>query len=422
MIRVAISASVIQRGKSGVASYVFGLLEGLRAIDPDIDLTILGFEEDRPLFERWLDRFSWWPVEEKWRPAVRNILWHHTRLPTLLKDLRINVLHIPSYRRIVWNPPVAQVVTIHDCAAFSVAGKYDPARMLYGRHVVRRLARGADAVMTVSQATADDVARYFNIPDARVIWNGIDHSQFKPLPGGEIASALAASFRQTNPYFLYLARLEHPGKNHLRLIEAFERFTRDHPGRCEDLIFGGADWHGAEVIHRRIAESPLRRRIRSLGFVEKSDLAILYNGATAMVYPSLFEGFGLPPIEAMACGCPVISSPRGSLREVVGRAAHLINPEDVADIAAGLASIPDAPRARERWRRRGIEHAARFHWEHAARAVVETYRAAAEFHWAAARGSPCMARSGSCSSSGSGSSAGPPSGAALSSHGTRIAK
>jgi glycosyltransferase involved in cell wall biosynthesis len=377
MIRVALSTSVIQRGKSGVASYVFGLLDGLAAIAAPVELTLLGFKEDRPLFEKWLDRYSWHAVEEQWRPAVRNILWHQTMLPQVLRRLRADVIHIPSYRRIVWNPPAAQVVTVHDCAAFSVPGKYDPARMFYGRHVVRRLAQQARAVITVSRATAEDVKRYFGIPDARVIWNGIDHSQFKPLPEAEIAGRLGVAFRQTRPYFLYLARLEHPGKNHVRLIEAFERFAAAHPDRAEDLLFGGADWHGAEVIHERIRVSPCRERIKSLGFVAKADLPALYCGATAMVYPSLFEGFGLPPIEAMACGCPVISSPRGSLREVVGKAGYLIDPESPEDIAAGLAAAPAVNgEGREAWRRRGIAHAARFDWKNAAQAVVETYGAA----------------------------------------------
>ena len=189
MIRVALSTSVIQRGKSGVASYVFGLLEGLRAVNAPVDLTILGFQEDRALFEPWLDHFHWQPVEEKWRSAVRNIIWHHLHLPSLLKQLRIEVLHIPSYRRIVWNPPTAQVVTVHDCAAFAVAGKYDAARMFYGRQVVSRLARRADAVMTVSRASAADIARYFKVPNARVIWNGIDHALLKPAPAETIAVA-----------------------------------------------------------------------------------------------------------------------------------------------------------------------------------------------------------------------------------------
>ena len=123
MIRVALSTSVVQRGKSGVASYVFGLLDGLRAIDAPVELTLLGLEEDRPLFEPWMDRCAWEPVPERWRPAVRNVAWHQTLLRGVLKRLRADVLHVPSYRRIAWRPPVPQVVTIHDCAAFAVAGQ-----------------------------------------------------------------------------------------------------------------------------------------------------------------------------------------------------------------------------------------------------------------------------------------------------------
>ena len=377
MIRVALSTSVVQRGRSGVASYVFGLLDGLRAIDAPVELTLLGLEEDRPLFEPWLDRCAWEPVPERWRPAVRNVAWHQTRLRGVLKRLRADVLHVPSYRRIVWRPPVPQVVTIHDCAAFAVKGKYDPARTFYGQRVVAPLARAADAVMTVSHATALDVERYFHRPGARieVVWNGIDHAAFRPLPFADARRAAAEKFAQGAPYFLYLARLEHPGKNHVRLIEAFERFVKDNPAREEHLIFGGADWHGADVIHERMRVSPWRGRIRNLGFVAKADLPLLYNAATAMIYPSLFEGFGLPPVEAMACGTPVISSTRGSLGEVVGGAARLIDPESVEDMAAALeeVSLDD----REEWGRRGIAHAAQFRWENTARAVVESYQRAA---------------------------------------------
>jgi glycosyltransferase involved in cell wall biosynthesis len=372
-IHVALSTSVIQRGKSGVASYVFGLLDGLRAINAPVKLTLLGLAEDRPLFEKWLDRCAWEPVAENWRPAARNIAWHQTLLRPVLKRLRADVLHIPSYRRIVWKSPVPQVVTIHDCAAFAVRGKYDFARMVYGKQVVTRLARHANQIMTVSHATATDVERHFKIPsnEIKVVWNGIDHAAFHPRPHADARHALEKKFGQTAPYFLYLARLEHPGKNHVRLIEAFEKFAAQNPARSEHLIFGGADWHGAEVIHQRIAASPLRERIRNLGFVDKADLPLWYSGATAMIYPSLFEGFGLPPVEAMACGCPVISSTRGSLGEVVGDAARHIEPENIEDMAAALSEI--TPESRGAWSQRGIERASKFHWERAARAVVESY-------------------------------------------------
>jgi glycosyltransferase involved in cell wall biosynthesis len=377
VIRVALSTSVIQRGRSGVASYIFGLLEGLRAIEAPVEVTLLGLEEDRPLFARWLDRCAWHPVAERWRPAARNIVWHQTALRAVLRRCHADVLHIPSYRRIVWRPPIPQVVTIHDCAAFAISGKYDPARMFYGRRVVAPLARAAERVVAVSQSTADDVRRYFRVPDDRlqVVWNGIDHAVYYPRALAETRRAVAEKFSQDAPYFLYLARLEHPAKNHVRLIAAFERFVERNPAREEHLVFGGADWHGADVIHARISSSPCRHRIRNLGFVAGADLPIWYGAATAMVYPSLFEGFGLPPIEAMACGTPVISSTRGSLGEVVGSAARLIDPEDVDGIAAALSEI--TPAGREVWAARGTAQAAQFHWERTARAMVDTYQRAA---------------------------------------------
>jgi glycosyltransferase involved in cell wall biosynthesis len=377
-MRVALSVSVIQRGRSGVATYVFGLLEGLRRINADIDLTIIGLADDRLFFEKWLDRFHWVPVPEKFRPAVRNVLWHQTSLRGMLRREKIDVLHIPSYRRIVARPPCPQVVTIHDLAAFAVRGKYDLARMLYGRHAVRWLARQAEVVSAVSHATAADVERYFGLPQSEVpvIWNGIDHDFFKPFPPADVRAALER-LGQRKPYFIYLARLEHPGKNHVRLIGAFERFCEAAPDQPHELVFGGADWSGAEAIHRRIAESPCRDRIRSLGFVDKNDLPFWYAGAAAMVYPSLFEGFGLPPVEAMACGCPVLCSDRGSLGEVVGAAAQIIDPDSVELMADALLQTVLQPEITAGLRAAGLERAGEFRWEKAAEAVCRLYNRAA---------------------------------------------
>ena len=375
MIRVALSTTVVQRGRSGVAAYLFGLLDGFAAIDAPVKIVLLGLADDAPLFTRWLDRCEWVSVPESKRGALRNIWWHQTTARSVLREIRADIVHVPSYRRIMWKPPVPQVVTIHDCAAFNVRGKYDAARMFYGQHVARRLARGADAITTVSRATADDVERHFGIPvtEQHVIWNGIDQGRFHPQTADDVAHFLHGAAAQPRPYFLYLARLEHPAKNHVRLIEAFEHFTRAHPDAEHDLIFGGADWHGADQIHARIAASPVRHRIRNLGFVDDAALPFWYAGATAMVYPSLFEGFGLPPVEAMACACPVIASPRGSLAEVVGDAARLIDPLDPTDIANALGELTiDAHR--QTWRERGLRRAALFDWRESARQLTQVYQ------------------------------------------------
>jgi glycosyltransferase involved in cell wall biosynthesis len=378
MIRVALSTSVAQRGRSGVASYLFGLLEGFTRIDAPVKVILVGLDDDRPLFARWLDRCEWSGVAERWRPALRNVLWHQTAFRRRLRKIRADVVHIPSYRRILWRAPCPQVVTIHDCAAFAVADKYDFARMFYGRQVVTRLARTADTIMTVSAATAADVARHFGLAreGIHVVWNGLDHTHFRPPDPARVTGYLQHQMGQRAPYFLYLARLEHPAKNHVRLIAAFEKFAAAHPGSQHELLLGGADWHGAGQIHARIATSPLQSRIRALGFVNQADLPLWYAGATAMVYPSLFEGFGLPPAEAMACGCPVICSTRGSLGEVVGDAARLIDPEDIPALAAALAELAN-PTARAGWRNRGIARAALFDWNETARKVTTLYQGAA---------------------------------------------
>jgi glycosyltransferase involved in cell wall biosynthesis len=376
MLHVAISTSVNQRGKSGVAAYLFGLIEGLVTTCPEVKLSLFGLAADRPLFERWLDHADWIEVSEFWRPALRDIFWHQFVLPGRLRAIRADVVHIPSYRRILAFPPCPQVVTVHDCAAFHVRGKYDAARMAYGRHVVPRLARQARRIVTVSRATAVDVERFFHRPASEidVIWNGIDHQRFRPATTDTL-DAFRARQNLARPYIVYLARLEHPAKNHVRLIEAFEQLVATRPDLPHDLVLAGADWHGADVIHARVAASPVRARIRTTGFVAAGDLPLWYAGAALLAYPSLFEGFGLPPVEAMACGCPVVCSDRGSLGEVVGDAALIVDPEKPAEISSALAQMIASPEA---WRERGLTRAREFDWTRCAQAIAAIYKEAAQ--------------------------------------------
>ena len=246
--------------------------------------------------------------------------------------------------------------------------------MFYGRVIARQLARTQDEIIAVSENTAQDVARFFDVPDDRltVIHNGVDHTRFYPGARDE-AKALAARMHDLrSPIFLYLARLEHPGKNHVRLIEAFNRFKAETNSDWQ-LVLGGADWQGADVIHAAINHSPFARDIRRLGFVSETALPDLYRAADVLVYPSLFEGFGLPPLEAMACGCPVLCSTRGALGEVVGNAAMTVDPEDVIALQRQLAQMAADQNLREHLRATGLERANHFDWNRTARATMEVY-------------------------------------------------
>ena len=363
-MKIGFSTSVIQRGKTGVAQYVFALLRALLPHAEQHEFHLFVLEEDLPLFAFARDKMKLLPVAEKFRPAVKNVLWHQTELPKLAKNLGLDVLHVPSYRRMLWRAPCPLVATIHDLAPFHITGKYDWKRMLYGRVIVKRLARRQDKILAVSENTARDLQTFFGLGRDRVdvVWNGIDHRRFAP---GDVAAAKKSAvekWKLDRPFFLFVSRLEHPGKNHVRLIEAFNQFKAQTKSDWL-LALGGSDWHGAEAIYAAAKSSPFAADIRFLGFVSDEALPGLYHATDVFIYPSLFEGFGFPPIESMACGVPVISSTRGSLREVVADAALTIEPENIAAIAGALTQMAGSPAERERRRAAGFANAKRFDWK-----------------------------------------------------------
>jgi glycosyltransferase involved in cell wall biosynthesis len=376
-MKIALSTSVIQRGKTGVAQYVFALVQEMLAYADEHEFHLLVLEEDLPLFAFASARMKLVVVPEKWRSAVKNIFWHQFVLPQWLKREGIEVLHVPSYRRMLFRAPCALVSTIHDLAPFHVRGKYDLARMLYGRVVVKHLARRQSAIVAVSTHTAEDVERFFAIPvsNQRVVLNGLDHTRFNLGDKASARKQAVTQWQLDRPYFLYVSRLEHPAKNHVRLIEAFNRF-KTATGSDWQLALGGSDWHGAEVIHATAAASPFAKDIRFLGFVSDAALPDLYRAAEAFVYPSLFEGFGLPPVEAMACGCPVISSAAGALSEVVAGAALIIQPDSVESIAHALSRLAVDGIERGRLMLLGLKNARRFEWKDNAAQVLSIYQTA----------------------------------------------
>lgn len=373
-MRIGISTSVIQRGKTGIAQYLFALL---RAFLPHADqnqFVLFVLEEDLPLFAFAKNRMQIVPVPEAFRPPVKNILWHQRALPQLVRDLDLDVLHVPSYRRMLWPHPCPLVATIHDLAPFRVPKKYSASRMFYGRVVARQLAQRQDAIIAISENTARDVQQFFDVApeNLHVIHNGLEHDRFFPGSREQAQAEMAERHQLHKPFFLYVARLEHPGKNHVRLISAFNQF-KAKTGSDWQLVFGGSDWHGADAIHAAAQQSPFASEIRFLGFVPDEDLPNLYRAADAFVYPSLYEGFGMPPIEAMACGCPVICSTNGSLGEVVGDAAAIVDPQNIDSMANQLSLLAGDTHLRERLRQAGLVRAKQFDWNRTALETLSLY-------------------------------------------------
>jgi glycosyltransferase involved in cell wall biosynthesis len=407
-MKIGLSTSVIQRGKTGIAEYVFSLVRRFEGHTGEHQFVLFVLEEDMRLFEFARGFVQLVPVAEKFRPPLKDIMWHQLVLPHLAHVHELDVLHVPSYRRLPWRRACALVGTVHDLAAFHVAKKYDWARLFYGRTVARWLARRQHEIIAISENTARDIEKFWKLPQDRVtvVHHGVDLGRFFPVMP-EIARATGSKhFGLSRPFFLYVARLEHPAKNHLRLIAAFEKFKAGTSSPWQ-LVFAGSDWHGAPRIHQAIERSPVRDDIRCLGFVAEEDLPLLYRAAEVFVYPSLYEGFGFPPLEAMASGCPVICSHRGALGEVVGEAAAAIEPEDVSAMQSQMARLAGDKTLRERMRAAGLERARQFDWQ---RAVAKTFavyeKALSSVKKRAKRGGMEFILSASPSSLGAGESAG----------------
>ncbi len=426
-MRIGISTSVIQRGRTGIAKYLFGLLRAFVDSSGQHEFVLFVLEDDLPLFgfagisrgyprekgeipaavahrrshvanrhdhppvpdgnggndrsrpDFARPRVQFVAVPEAFRPPVRDIFWHQTVLPRLARRYRLDVLHVPSYRRLPGVRPCALVATVHDLAPFRIPRKYNWPRMLYGRVVARLLARRQHEIIAVSRNTATDLRTLWKLPAQciTVVHNGLDHQVYSAGERSRSGERTRRRWRLDEPFFLYVGRLEHPAKNHVRLIQAFERFKAESGSRWR-LVFAGSDWHGADAIHAAIRGSPVSADIRCLGFVPEAELPGLYHAAAVFVYPSLYEGFGFPPLEAMACGCPVLCSSRGALGEVVGSAAAIVEPESIADLKRQLGVLAADTALRERMRVGGLARAQQFDWGRAAEATLRVYAQALE--------------------------------------------
>jgi len=363
---------MIQGGRSGVGRYVISLSEHL--VKRGVELHVAGLDDDRSHFP-WIENEHWVRIPGAYRSGAKNLLWHQLFLPGIIRRNRYEVVHIPSYRRMLIRCQSPQVATIHDCAPFILADKYDALRGFFGRKVVPWIARRMNRVIAVSETAGKDIQHYLGVCEDRlsVIPNGIDHHRFLP-PEPSAVAAFRAKHQLERPYLIYIARFEHPAKNHVRLIEAFGRF-RKQSGLYWELVLGGAPWHGKEAIDAAWQASPHQKAIRMVGFVDDDELSLWYGAAQALVFPSLMEGFGFPVIEAQACGTLAVASDATSLAEVNGPAAIRFDPQSIDSMTDALLKLGQLDDS-ERQRRisQGIAWAARYRWEQVAEQCEAVYR------------------------------------------------
>jgi len=366
--------------RSGIGQYIINLLAAFAELDPRESCEVLTHESERAVFAGSGLPFAVRTVTDRVRQPLLNVAWHQVALPAWCARRGYDVLFLPAAnRRVPFKVPCPTVGTVHDFSALHVEGKYDVARTAYITRVLPRLVRGLTRVVTVSESSKRDIVNHAGVREDRVhvIHSAADTGVFTPGDRARARRRVATAYGVDAPYVLYVARIEHPGKNHVRLIEAFERAKRsaDLPHR---LVLAGSDWSGASEVHRAATRSSVAQDIVFTGFVPAADLPDLYRGADLAVCPSLYEGFGMPVLEAMACGTAVACSNVSSLPEVAGDAARLFDPLDVDEMTRVLRAVLTGPATRAALETRGLARSRMFSWRASAAQTLDVLRMAAE--------------------------------------------
>ncbi|HEV3485160.1 MAG TPA: glycosyltransferase family 1 protein [Vicinamibacterales bacterium] len=364
-MRIAIDARKLR--DYGIGTYVRNLLRHLSRQDATTEYVLLCRQEDCAVASELGENFRAVP-----EPARAYSIREQFNVPLDLRREGVDLFHAPHY---VLPPltPCRSVVTIHDCIHLRFP-QYLPNRLgyAYARGSLWFAAHRSARVLTVSEASKRDILHYFRVPQAKidVIPNAIDE-RFWEEPEPDEVERVRERYQLNDPFVLYAGNIK-PHKNLERLIEAFH-ILRRHDADHVKLLIIGDEISKYATLRRAVHRYKLHKHVRFFGFVPDRTLAVLYRLARVFVFPSLYEGFGLPPLEAMASGTPVITSNVSSLPEVVGEAAFLIDPYSPEAIADAMRRLLSDESLRADLRARGLLRAREFSWERSVARVRQIY-------------------------------------------------
>ncbi len=390
-MRIGINAQLLSMSDTyraaGVSNYIYNLLRNLSAMDGADQYTVFTgkwaaderLRQGLPLGRNFTLRPSHFPTE---KPITR-LLWEQTALAA--GSIGLDVLHGPvNVVPILSRTP--RVVTIHDLAFLLFSDKHLPSKRRYLSLMTRLSARSASAVLTVSEATRADVLRLLNVPPEKVITVPIAiDAEYRYLGEDPEFCAGVEAFKRERGlperYFLYLGTLE-PRKNIPVMLRCYADLRRQEAGRGSEtvpkLVIAGPKGWLYDQIFAQVKELSLEDHVIFPGFVPRDEIVWWYNAALAFIYLSVYEGFGLPVLQALACGVPVIVNNTSALPEVVGDAGLLVDAEQSETVTQAMRDLTTSPDLREALRVRGLERATHFSWRQTAVKTLEIYAAAAQ--------------------------------------------
>ena len=370
-MRIGIDYTAAVRQGAGIGRYTRELIGGLLSLETVHQYTLFaatgGLDVEWSLASRADLRVRTIPLSDEWLSR----LWHRARipLPVELVTGRLDLFYSPDFVLPPTLPGTRTLLTVHDLSFLHYPDHFVPKLVRYLSGVVPRAVARADLVLADSEATRTDLIEMVGVDPKKVevLYSGVA-ARFRPEPEPGERERLQERYGldPARPYVLAVGTVQ-PRKNYVRLIRAFAALQSDEH---QLVVAGGRGWLYQEVLTE--AET-IGDRVRVLGFVDDADLPALFRGASLFAFPSLYEGFGLPVLEAMACGVPVVTSDVSSLPEVAGDAALLVDPADQSALTEGLRRGLEDDGLRRGMISRGVEQAARFTWERAARQLLTAF-------------------------------------------------
>ncbi len=368
-IGMEVTAAVTQGG--GIGRYTRELLRALSRVDKTNEYSLFfASREPRHALPQLGPNFKHrqLPLHDIWLAR----LWGRARVPAPVEWLtgHVDLYHSPDFTLPPTRPETRKLLTVHDLSFVRDPGSAAPGLLTYLNAVVPRSVARADHVLADSRATRDDLIEVYGTPADKitVLYCGVEDT-FTPVSDPAALAAVRARYRLSDAPFILAVSTLQPRKNYVRLIEAVARM----PDQDIRLVFAGGKGWLYDSIFAAVERHGLRDRVTFAGFVDDADLPALYSAARILAYPSLYEGFGLPMLEAMACGTPVAASTASCLPEVAGDAAVLVDPYDVAALTDALTRLHTDEALRADLIARGRQRAASFKWEDSARQLLGLY-------------------------------------------------
>jgi glycosyltransferase involved in cell wall biosynthesis len=374
-VKILIDFTQIPTKKAGVGVYALNLIKHLSLIDDDFHCYVLVQDDDTSLDDIDNSTVSIIKVKARlFRNFILRALLEQLYIPCLAFKLRVNVVHSLHYSFPLFLT-AKKVVTVHDMSFFKYSKLYEPAKVFYFKTFIKMSSLLVDKIICVSESTRKDYVSKFDSArnKTEVIYHACSNEFTPNTPNidDRAVSSVKSKYGIDSKYFLFIGTLE-PRKNITAIIKAFDRFNNQN-SNYKLVMVGKKGWYYKEIFEL-VKRLDLSDRIIFTGFIPEKEKPSLLVGATAFIYPSIYEGFGIPVLEAIACGTPTVTSNVSSIPEVAGDAALLVNPENSDEIFVAINKIVNDPDLRRDLKMRSLRQAEKFSWNNTAKETLVVYK------------------------------------------------